>query len=549
MTSVMARRSITSLRDTLSDRGLAALLALGIAAVGLLVFFDLGPPLAFNDDWVYAWAVRQLVAGHGLHLFPEQSVNALVGIVWAAAVTFGHTDQRLLRLSALPFVGLLVWSVWWLARRLGADPFWAAVASGGLLFQPVFLGVSTSFMTEPFYLGLLMLAAASGVNWLTTGRGLALTVLLAGLATLERPNGIGVAIAMTIAFLLIRRKVVDKRDKAALVAVLALSVLALAFPRLIGLQTQMQTLRINQLPNLDGLAVSIAYAPLLVGLLLIPFLGALFKKPEGRSRSALMLLLWFASGAALLFCLALLIATSFNVPGNMLGAQGLNPRTIRTGPKPELFGGLILTIEALAMITWLRAGVVHHRMWWPREHDPARVFLVVLGLVELVTLAPSSSFDRNYLSVVAPLLPVVAAYVSRIGATAAARNWAITSCLAGVLLYAVGQQDYQAWQAARDEAARQAYGMAGVLGVDAGYEANGTYAEIPRFEQGHGLLGQLTGPLGDGLPSIVGPAHPRLVLRFARYDDARPGVQYRSLASGKIIITERGDTASYKAPG
>jgi hypothetical protein len=544
MTSVMIRRSLTSVSDAVSDHGLAALLVLGISAMGLLILFDLGPPLAFNDDWVYAWDVRQLVAGHGLRLFPEQSANAVVGIVWAAFVTVGHTDQRLLRLSAVPFVALLACTVWWIARRLGADTFWAAVAGGAMLFEPIFLGVSTSFMTEPFYLALLMVAAASGIMWVSAGRGRVLTVVLAGLATLERPNGIGIAIAVTVTLLFFRRSLGSKGDKSALVALIAISGLALALPMLTGLETQMQSLRLSHAPSLDALVGSIALAPLCVGLVLIPFLVALVRNTDAKFRPILLLVLGTASLAALFSSFELMAGKSFNVPGNTLQAQGLNPRTIRTGIKPDLFGGLIPVIDALAMITWLFAGVVNHELWWPKHPDPARAFLVVLGVAELLTLVPSSSFDRYYLAVAAPLLPVVAAHVTRIGATTWAKNWAIASSLAGVLVYAVGQQDYLAWQTARDQAARRAYAMVGVSAVDAGYEANGTYAEIPRFDQGRGLLGPVTGPLGDGLPSIVGPAHPRLVLRFARYDDPHPGVQYRSLAPGKIIITEPSDTGS-----
>ncbi|MEA2646083.1 MAG: hypothetical protein QOE92_1166, partial [Chloroflexota bacterium] len=40
-------------RDGGARAAVGAVLALALAA---LAFFDLGPPLAFNDDWVYSWS-------------------------------------------------------------------------------------------------------------------------------------------------------------------------------------------------------------------------------------------------------------------------------------------------------------------------------------------------------------------------------------------------------------------------------------------------------------------------------------------------------------
>ena len=564
MTAVMVRRSLTSPIQALSDRGLVALLAMGLVVGALLVFFDLGPPLAFNDDWVYAWGVRQLVTGHGLRLFPEQSVSAVVGVVWAAVVTVGHTDQRLLRLSALPFVGLLVWGIFSVARRLGADPYWAAAAGGAMLFQPIFLGVATSFMTEPFYLAFLMLAAVSGMSWLTTGRGKVPTVLLAALATLERPNGIGIAIALTVALIVFRRNI-NARDASALLAVWALSALAVAFPRLAGLETQMQALRIHQLPQLDAFVFSVdnlfrmaLYLPGILGLFCAPFLGALLVRshttePDTPPRTrgprvgvvARGTVICLAVGAALWLTLGRVPT----LPGDYLMPSGLGPPHVE-GSKPNLFPAWIfLAIEAVAVVSFVGLVMGTRRLGRWREWPIGLQFLLLLSVAQLVPLLYGRSFDRYYLAVSAPLLPVVALCVSRVGAPSAARNWAVCTFLVGILLYGVGEQDYQAWQRARDEAASRAYAVAGPLGVNAGYEANGTYAEIPLNEQGQGLLRPLTGPLSPGLPSFAGPVNPRLVLRFAPNSDGRPGVQYWSLAPGKIIIAEPRDTAPYKPPG
>jgi hypothetical protein len=158
---------------------LAALIALAALGVGMLVFFDLQAPLAHLDDWVYAWSVRQLVAGHGLRLFPEQSSLNLIQIVWSSVVLLGNTDQRLLRLSAVPFIFGAAVALWLLSRAQGADRFWSGFAAVTLIGTPIFMAVSTSFMGEPFYLGLLLAAAVAAARWARTGKGAGLT----GMAT------------------------------------------------------------------------------------------------------------------------------------------------------------------------------------------------------------------------------------------------------------------------------------------------------------------------------------------------------------------------------
>src|ERR1700694_210685 len=102
----------------------ATILALATAGIAALVIFDLSPPLAFNDDWMYSWSVRQLVAGHGLHNFPETSALAGVQLFWGAIFSLGHADQRLLRLRVVPLVLLTGWWSFQLARRSGGGRVW-----------------------------------------------------------------------------------------------------------------------------------------------------------------------------------------------------------------------------------------------------------------------------------------------------------------------------------------------------------------------------------------------------------------------------------------
>src|SRR6202171_1003548 len=175
----------------------AIILALATAGIAALVIFDLSPPLAFNDDWMYSWSVRQLVAGHGLHSFPESTALALVQVLWGAAFSLGHADPRLLRLSIVPLVLLTGWCTYLLARRLGADRFWSLVAGAALLASPLFMANATTFMSDNFYVGLVMAVALTGVAWISSGRWRWLCVALLVLAPLQRQVGIALIPPLT----------------------------------------------------------------------------------------------------------------------------------------------------------------------------------------------------------------------------------------------------------------------------------------------------------------------------------------------------------------
>jgi hypothetical protein len=97
----------------------------------------------------------------------------------------------------------------------------------------------------------------------------------------------------------------------------------------------------------------------------------------------------------------------------------------------------------------------------------------------------------------------------------------------GVAFYVVGEQDYQAWQGARDAAAKQAYQRIQPARVEAGYEAVATYAAVPDFLH--------TGKVTIDPINLI-PESPIARLEFAGPDDPRPGASYSSLSPGRIVI-------------
>jgi hypothetical protein len=202
---------------------------------------------------------------------------------------------------------------------------------------------------------------------------------------------------------------------------------------------------------------------------------------------------------------------------------------------------LIVGIELIAIAT---AGAL--LIWrWPdlrkALHTPAGVLLCLAAAQFLpILLVDYVVYDRYYLPVAAPLLPVAAVFATRSTFSPFASLTAVTLGLLGLVMFAVGEQDLQAMLVARDTVARQAYSQASPLDVQAGYEANAVYGEVPYYDRTGIVLSSLAkaGPSNDF--STKGPEHPVLEVQFACSSDPRPGVSYRSVASARLILVPSG---------
>jgi hypothetical protein len=99
------------------------------------------------------------------------------------------------------------------------------------------------------------------------------------------------------------------------------------------------------------------------------------------------------------------------------------------------------------------------------------------------------------------------------------RWFATLAVVLGVVVYLIGQADFEAWQVAREQASQVAYAMAAPADVDAGFEADGVHLILPHF-------------LATGDPTVY-PTHPRLRLFNATEGDPRPGASY---PGGRIVV-------------
>jgi len=534
--------------DALKSRYLYPCWAAGLLGLAALVFFDLGPNVASNDDWMFAWSVKQLVLGHGIVRVPDLAPLGLVQTFWAAAVTLGHIDYRLLRLSAVPFVLLAVYCTFRLSRNLGANQFWAAVAALSLLAAPIFLALATTFMSEVFYIGLFMAIALTGEQWVSRGRLAPLCVVLSGLCFLERQTAIYVPVAVTVGLLLAtRQRGVTRRDWAYLAGMWLTVVGLLLIVERAGMDqaTSGRALSILQHPVFQNGFFSAMMLPGLLGLFCAPFmLGLVGRKspaasmhesprPPNRRRRAIGVLLALVVADAMV----LTVSQIPTLPGDYFTFRGLGPAHT-AGIKPNLYPlWLLFSIEVVALASVIALLLGGRGRTDAPKRSAGVNFLVVLGALQLIPLAFGPILDRYYLPALVPILPVLARLASSREArfAAGARAWAIGAMIAGIAIYAVGEQDYQAWNLARDTAAKRAFASAPPSLVDGGFEVNGVYTELPDYEA-HGVPRRAPELDPAKLPSVVGPTHPRFRLMFAAANDPRDGVSYNSLAPGRIVI-------------
>ena len=228
-------------------------------------------------------------------------------------------------------------------------------------------------------------------------------------------------------------------------------------------------------------------------------------------------------------CLVDLARFGMIFPGNVFSPLGF--AAILPGPKPPIFPGPVFqAIEIAAVITFVMLLVVRRGWWSPTLIPRDGGLLLLISAAQFLPMLAVQIFvyDRYFLPVIAPLIPVVAAVASGAARQPVARAWAGVALAAGLIVYVAGEQDYLAWQAARDRAALIAYQAVPRDQVQAGFEANAVYVELPNYER--------TGRAD--LFAILGPAHPRITLRFAPASDPQPGVPYSSLAPGRIALAQ-----------
>jgi hypothetical protein len=211
--------------------------------------------------------------------------------------------------------------------------------------------------------------------------------------------------------------------------------------------------------------------------------------------------------------------------GNEFGARGMGAALLHGNKVSAFPGPTFLILVILTVTSYLVLFVVRGDHWTPGKLGQSGQILILNAALQFVfIIGHATPFDRYYLAIILPLMPLVAAAAGPAGLAPAAIAWAALATLGSLTLYIIGAQDYIAWQIARDRVAQLAYAQAPVDQVGAGFEEEAEHIWLPADED----------PTGK-LPRVL-VANPQLELVFAGPNDPRPGASYSSLGSGRIVI-------------
>lgn len=473
-----------------------ALLAIWLAAAGLI---GIGGNFPLNDDWQYAYPVRQLAEKGSLEMQGYFAPNLILQVYWGYLFCWlaGSFDFAWLRLSTLTLALLGAWAGFLLARRLGIAPALALLAAAILLFNPLYFNLSFSFMTDVPFLAAILLALLAFERYIAHHRAgwLWAAGLLSVAAYLIRQPGLVLLPAFGL-----WRVMEEKGHRRSLAFALLTAGAAIAIYLIyehlakpwLGISGNFVPVSNMYLDTI--LAAPLAYAAELLrkglktwiylgcfGLPLLPFLGAAFRQSGlWQRRTAIPL------AAANLALLAFLhyIDKLFPFGGNILYNLGLGPELLADTYTLGLANTPRLPIQAMYAFTLLSQLSATALLWvaiagWKQlqlRQQRFFNFLLIINLLYLPAISITSFFDRYLLLCIFSMLLLLLPHARM------PRLWlpALLPFILFALFSFLATHDYLDWNRARYKAYAwlQQQGI-GIEQTDAGYEYNGFYNYHP----------------------------------------------------------------------
>ncbi|HEX8298831.1 MAG TPA: glycosyltransferase family 39 protein [Rubricoccaceae bacterium] len=445
---------------------------LSLAWLAALALAGIGGDFPINDDWSYARTVQRLVETGVYAPGGWTSMPLLTNVWWGAlfCLPAGFSHEAL-RLSTVVAGVAMGYGSYVLARDMGWTRGPAAVAMAVVLFNPLTVVSSATFMTDVpsaaavvwaavFFARALRYPTVSAVLWAT---GFSIV------ATLSRQTGLALPLAFGLVFVVRHGVRLGTVGQAA--GPLAASVAALVgyghwlevtgrVPALYALKTEMLAERLADPVELASVVAMNGYGIVLtLGLVLAP-LAVLATADTVRRRGWAVAVAVCALGAGV----AAVAVRGLPVLGNVLVPQGAGPltlfdrevlhlRNIATLPRAFWTAATVIGgAAAVGLLAAAGAGIVRAvRRTQPELASVLAVgaFLLLAGAATLAPLLPGDFFDR-YLVPVIPLWGAGA--LSLLGRRAVPRR---ALALAAVLLVGMAAvsvvvlHDYFAWNRAR----------------------------------------------------------------------------------------------------
>jgi 4-amino-4-deoxy-L-arabinose transferase-like glycosyltransferase len=536
------------------------LLLLGFAVVVALV----PPARAYpvTDDWIYARQVTDLLQ---LNYRPADWAQAtgLGHAAWGAifALIFGQSFTAL-AVSMLVMSAACIVLLYWLLRHLGVSPAGALLGAALLGFNPIYVYLSYTFMTDVSFLAYALASLLCYVRW-ARGHGecwLWLGSAAASLAYLTRQVGL-LPVVATLLYLWWSKKW-NWREAVAIAAVPGLVAIAYSVWErtqpvpLVTFQVQsvLEGLAEAPLGYLMGRGQRIAWSLSALGLCLMPVLR-LPRRPI-LAVPVFMLLVFFLVRGAQLY------GSVFPASGNVLDHTGFVMAGYSSAIVWDERVWSILGIASAAMLS-LHLAYCAERAWrWYRSgqggsgvsfQDPAMmVYLSGLMFAGVVLALMPNLYDRYWLPVLpALMLPALRQIASVNGENA---NRAAGSIVARRLLVlplalfaVVGQRDYMAHAAARWQGAETIVSRGARRNqVDAGFEWSGWHL----FDEGARRVRQK--PLAKYIPfppeTVLDPVYVVSDLPLQGYTraDALPYTSWLDGGQTRQVLLLRRETEQAK---
>ena len=480
---------------------------LGLAWVACAVLINPIGDFPLNDDWAFGLPVEVLLRDRALRFTDWQSPTLIAQVLWGSLyclpMGFSFTALRLSTLTT-GLVGLI--AMYYLLLHLGASRRIAMFGTAVFAFNPFYLCLSYSFMTDVPFLSLMILAMLLLLRGVDLGHDgeVVLGLVLACLSIFIRQIGLIILIAFVVAYPL--RRGFGKRWMLLAIVPTALSTVLLwlyerylrSIGELPGLYTVKADAVKNLLQDLVHFRLGALKAPITISVLLSLYIGlwalpymlsvtptALRRFTFARRRTAWLLVLGVTVGVTTPLALS---GWLMPMVGNQLKDFGMGlrslPGTPSGLPRPFWIGITALAVTGAALIVltlgefvrekWLTRSAAYAQESWPWQV----VFLLVVGAFNFAPIgfAYGAVFDRYFL-VFLPLLLgllVTLSYGREI-----VRNplavWLSTLVMVVYLTFGIAAtHDYLGWNRIRWAAATDLHERWGVPKeeIDGGFEYN-----------------------------------------------------------------------------
>jgi len=489
-----------------THRALVAVLALYAASAVIVPTFTAAP---VSDDWVYVRSVEILVRQGELRILDLSVITLVFQVLWGAlfSTIFGMSFGAL-RLSTVVLMFLSGWACYGVCRELGVERGRSALGAAAYLFNPLSYVLGFSFMTDPQFTALLVIATYFHLRGLQPGRvGERATwwgSAVAALAFLTRQQGALIPLAVVVFLVLSGRLRVWPRPRWADVRLFARVVALPAAATVLyylwlffvhGVPEQQESFTRSIVDAGWGGTWQLAqrmtfFEAMYVGFFVLPIaMAAVLGVGVTRLARVWSPLGWtMAAGWGAMLAAGLVV---FGQDGRRMpyvsqffGATGLGPNDLNGGGRPWLVDG-----DALDWLTGVCAAAslvfglaLCRRVGGRRTGDGARAgLLLTIGLWQVIGILPPSFHFRNwiisvdrYLLALLPFSICLALWALRDVELSLPVGWFVVGVMAVVSV--AGTRDFLVFQDATWELARSANGQ-GIENtrLDAGSSWDGYY--------------------------------------------------------------------------